>query len=79
MPNLTENDWLQAMAEAGLTDQADGYSMHEIADGLEVTVATARQMVKQLIEAGKAEYAGRRQVTRMDKIATRIPVYRLKT
>jgi len=75
---VTIEEWLAEMERLGLSGtDADGITIAEIAEASGISRETLRVRMRAAIEAGLAEYAGKRTMASIDGRPTAVPVYRL--
>lgn len=77
---LSVAEWQAAWLDAQKAGEAsvEGVTTVELADVLGVCKSTASKRLNDMIDAGVAEYAGRRPALTRDQRPTTVPVYRLK-
>jgi DNA-binding MarR family transcriptional regulator len=64
--------------ESKLDDGPDGFTGRELAARLGLTCNTAQARLRELVYAGKVEFAGKRAELGIAGVRCRIPVYRLR-
>jgi len=77
MDKDAETDLLEILETAPGLEGAEGMTVREVAARLGVCRTTARDRIREAMEAGTAEFAGYRRSTRMDGKRDRTPVYRV--
>ena len=72
------DEWL-AEVNRLTRNNADGFSVRDVAEATGHTHEWARNRIKEAMSAGLVVYSGRRSGIRMDGASSKIPVYRAET
>lgn len=78
---IITDDLASALEEIRYLDEPnldDCYSVNDVCEKLGETKSNARDIIKDCIENGTCEYAGKRRETAIDRRVVKIPVYRFK-
>lgn len=76
MAGITTEEWLKALEDAFKQAEGDGLSSREVAKALGISHNGATRLIRQAVDTGEMEFAGRRRESRMDGRTSWVPVYR---
>jgi len=72
---ITVPEWQRALSE--LFQEAEGFAARDAARAWGVSMDTARQRIRRMIDAGKARVIGHKHVVGIDGIRRPVPAYAL--